>query len=43
MMTLGIFFAPQSMSAERYDVMRQLEAAGHGAPAGVSATAHFQA
>jgi len=34
-MALGIFFAPQSLSAEQYDdVMRQLEAAGQGAPAG---------
>jgi hypothetical protein len=34
-MALGFYFAPQSMSAEQYDdVMRQLEAAGQGAPAG---------
>jgi len=34
-MALGFYFAPQSMSAEQYDdVMRRLEAAGQGAPAG---------
>jgi hypothetical protein len=34
-MALGIYFAPESMSAEQYDeTIRRLEAAGQGAPAG---------
>jgi hypothetical protein len=34
-MALGFYFAPQSMSSEQYDeVMRRLDAAGQGAPAG---------
>jgi hypothetical protein len=34
-MALGIYFAPRGMSAEKYDdVIRALEEAGAGAPAG---------
>ena len=36
-MAYGYYFAPKSMSSEQYDdVIRRLEAAGQGAPAGRS-------
>jgi hypothetical protein len=36
-MALGIYFAPQSFGREQYDeVLRRLDAAGAGAPAGRS-------
>jgi hypothetical protein len=33
-MAIGIYFAVQGMTAEKYDVIRQLQDAGQGAPAG---------